>query len=132
MELEDLGKPVRAEQIHQTPLLEKIVAFLGFVLVVWVLAVIVLEAKRFDEKPPEIVIRTEDVIAVAGGYLLRFEAKNQGSSATADLVIEGVNGDEKSQVMFDYIPAHSKREGGLFFSQDPKGAKLRALGYQAP
>jgi uncharacterized protein (TIGR02588 family) len=36
--------------------------------------------------------------------------------------------------VFDYVPGHSVRQGGLFFTRDPRSGHLsvRARGYSAP
>jgi uncharacterized protein (TIGR02588 family) len=41
---------------------------------------------------------------------------------------------EVSSVILDYIPGQSAREGGLFFTQDPRSGNLvlRASGYAKP
>ncbi|MES2745672.1 MAG: hypothetical protein V4655_09595 [Bdellovibrionota bacterium] len=136
MELDDLTKGLRAEQVQSAPLLEKIVALVGVIIVVAVLGILGYEASRREDAVPEIILTKADVKALSEGYWVKILAENKGTSATADLVIEGTvgEGDEKqtSTVTFDYVPAHSKREGGLYFSQNPESLKLRALGYQKP
>ncbi len=136
MELDDLTKGLRAEQVQSAPLLEKIVALVGVIIVVAVLGILGFEASKKDDATPEIILTRADMKALSEGYWVKIEAENKGSSATADLVIEGTVGEgaekETSTVTFDYVPAHSKREGGLFFTQNPERVKLRALGYQKP
>lgn len=136
MNLEDLSEPVRAEQITNTPLLEKFIALLGLLIVLFVLSVTAYEAKTYDDKLPEIEIENKGIVAQKQGFLVKISAKNIGSQATAGLQIEGEIGEgeekETSALTLDFVPAHSVREGGLFFRKNPEGVKLRALGYQKP
>lgn len=49
--------------------------------------------------------------------------------------LTGENGRvEMGETIIDYVPSHSYRQGGLFFSQDPRKypLQLRAKGYAAP
>ena len=41
---------------------------------------------------------------------------------------------EMGETIIDYVLSHSSRQGGLFFSQDPRKypLQLRAKGYAAP
>ena len=73
------------------------------------------------------------------GYLVQFRALNQGGSAAAELTIEGeltgAEGElELSEVVLDYLPPRSGREGGLVFAQDPRAGRLtlRAKSYAKP
>ena len=68
-----------------------------------------------------------------------FQAQNAGGAAAAQVRIEGTlsaggQAPETSSVILDYIPGHSAREGGLFFTQDPQSGNLtlRALGFTKP
>ena len=70
---------------------------------------------------------------------MQFRAFNQGGSAAAELTIEGelISPDgsaETSEAVLDYVPARSSREGGLWFSGDPRAGQLtlRATGYADP
>ena len=89
-------------------------------------------------EPPAIIVEVDNVTSVAGGYRVEFRARNTGGSAGAQVEVEGrLSGggaDETSHVVFDYVPAHSVRPGGLFFTQDPRLGRLsvRARGYSAP
>ena len=49
-------------------------------------------------------------------------------------ILSGGGADETSRVVFDYVPGHSVRQGGLFFTRDPRTGHLtlRARGYSAP
>lgn len=74
------------------------------------------------------------------GYLVQFNALNQGGSAAEGVVIEGqlTRGTESvvetSHTMVDYLPSHSELRGGLFFTHYPRqfDLQMRALGYEVP
>lgn len=129
----------------QTPSpIEWLVAGLGAALVGF--AVVFLLVQVFtsrDQKPPDLVLQAGLPQEVQTGFYVPIRINNQGDETAADVVIEGTlaqNGTangaatETSEFTLDYAPAHSEREGGLFFSQNPQGSQLelRAKGYQEP
>ncbi|MGS7457319.1 hypothetical protein, partial [Mycobacterium tuberculosis] len=86
-----------------------------------------------------IEIKARTFVKTSSGYLVRIKAINKGGSSAAALAVEGTLTDqgqtlENSEMTFDYVPAHSTKEGGLFFDHDPETfeLKLRVLGYQEP
>jgi len=91
-----------------------------------------------DHSPPDIRLEIESVSRRSGGYLVLFTALNRGGSPAEGVVVEARAGDgaaaERSQTTLDYLPAHSRRRGGLYVSTDPSqpGFSLRALGYERP
>jgi uncharacterized protein (TIGR02588 family) len=122
-----------------TPLLEWIVGGLGAALVGGTIAFLVYHALARDQTPPDIRVVAERVLDLQHGYLVQFRAFNQGNSAAAEVGIEGElagrDGDtEVSDVVLDYLPPHSDREGGLVFSRDPRTGQLslRAKGHARP
>jgi uncharacterized protein (TIGR02588 family) len=124
---------------QETPLLEWIVGGLGAALVGGTIAFLVYHALARDQTPPDIRVVAERVLDLQHGYLVQFRAFNQGNSAAAEVGIEGElagrDGDtEVSEVVLDYLPPHSDREGGLVFSRDPRAGQLslRAKGHARP
>jgi uncharacterized protein (TIGR02588 family) len=122
-----------------TPLLEWIVGGLGTVLVGGAIAFLLYHALARDGSPPDIRVAAEQVLDLQGGYLVRFRASNAGRSAAAQVTIEGELAGpdgtiEVSDVVLDYLPPRSDREGGLLFSEDPRNGelRLRATGYAKP
>jgi uncharacterized protein (TIGR02588 family) len=92
-----------------------------------------------DDSPPDVLIRADAVLPVKTGYLVQIRALNQGGTTAAELRVEGtLRGEggsvETSETVIDYVPAHSHRKGGLFFTQDPRQftLQLRAKGYAEP
>jgi uncharacterized protein (TIGR02588 family) len=131
-------EPQRASG-QETPLLEWLVGALGAVLVCGAIAFLVYHALARDRTPPDIRVVAERVLDLQHGYLVQFRAFNQGNSAAAEVGIEGElagpdGNTEMSEVVLDYLPPHSDREGGLVFSRDPRAGQLslRAKGHARP
>jgi uncharacterized protein (TIGR02588 family) len=100
---------------------------------------LVYQAITRSSSPPDIIFNIKSIIKISNGYLVKFQAMNKGNSTAKGLIVEGQlkdgNGDVAvSETTLDYLPSHSKREGGLFFMKDPRQfeLQLRALGYEQP
>ncbi|WP_457089320.1 TIGR02588 family protein [Microvirga sp. P5_D2] len=140
MKSDSTHKDERSSEIAQhTPLLEWIASGIGLLLVVCMLGFIGWQALDDPRSPPAITVEASDVSSVPGGYRVIFQARNAGGAAAAQVRIDGVvstgnQGPETSSVILDYIPGHSAREGGLFFTQDPRTGNLalRASGFAKP
>lgn len=122
-----------------TQLLEWIASGLGLILALCVFGFIGWQALNDPTSAPFISVETTQVNSVAGGYRVNFRARNMGGAAAAQVRIEGTitrgsGSTETSDVVFDYIPGHSARAGGLFFTQDPQAGNLslRATGFAHP
>jgi uncharacterized protein (TIGR02588 family) len=117
-----------------TPALEWIAAAIGLLLTLGVMGVIARDAFNGSaEMAPDIVVSATAVRPSGAGFLLEFEARNLSPITAAQVTIEGtLPGGETGTAVIDYIPGRSVRQGGLFFTQDPRGAALRPLGYQNP
>jgi uncharacterized protein (TIGR02588 family) len=129
----------RAELSESTALLEWIFAISGVVLVLMMLSFIGYNALKEEETPPDIIMKSTAIKANGSGFLMQIEVENIGATTAAALNVEGklMDGDkevEASTLTFDYLPAHSRREGGFFFTKDPRAYKveLRPLGFQEP
>jgi uncharacterized protein (TIGR02588 family) len=121
------------------PLLEWLVAAMGGLLVAATIAYLVYQALWRDEAPPDVRLTAERVLPLRQGYLVQFRAANEGGQAAAQLMVEGeLMGPEgvveTGEATLDYLPPNSYREGGLFFTQDPRRLELhlRAKGYAVP
>jgi uncharacterized protein (TIGR02588 family) len=115
------------------------VAFLGLVLVLAALGFVAYQAVAGDDSPPYVTVHAEAILPLDHGYLVQLRAVNQGGSTAAQVVVEGrLTGEsgrlEMGEAVIDYVPSHSHRKGGLFFSQDPRKhpLQLRARGYAEP
>jgi uncharacterized protein (TIGR02588 family) len=116
------------------------VALVGVLVVLGAMGFLGYEAIVNKTGPPAVTVRADAVHATQGGYLVQIRASNQGGATAAKVLVQGVltnaSGDraETSETLFDYVPAHSSRAGGLFFTQDPHQfqLQLRAQGYVEP
>ena len=124
---------------QEIPPAEWAAAGVGLMIVLAILAFLLMKAVQDPASPPDISIKVVGVEAQQGKYLVRLQVFNNGGSTAAQLAVEGTvapqNGEmQRSQLTLDYVPAHSKRGAGLFFTTDPMKARLevRAIGYQTP
>jgi uncharacterized protein (TIGR02588 family) len=115
------------------------IALLGSALVAGSVAFMLYEAVAGDSSPPDVTLHVDATLQIRNGYLVKFRAVNEGGSTAEGLTIEGVlrNGTdilETSNTVLEYVPAHSERDGGLFFTSDPRQyqLQLRAKGYENP
>lgn len=123
-----------------TPLLEWVASGIGLLLILGLLAVIGREALNHEaEQLPAIDVAAHRVARIPTGFVVEFEAVNRSGGTAAAVEIEGVlkAGEasvETSSAVLDYVPGHSRRTGGLFFTRDPRlhRVEVRALGYQTP
>jgi uncharacterized protein (TIGR02588 family) len=123
----------------QVPWLEWAASGISLLLVLGVLGVIGWQAFEGAAAPPAITVAVETVAAVEGGHRVLFQARNTADKAAAQVEIEGTvstagSAPETSRVVLDYIAGHSARQGGLFFTHDPRSGTLalRATGYADP
>ena len=115
------------------------IAVLGLVLVLGSIGFMLYEAAAGDSSPPDIRVHLDATVQIRNGYLVKFRVVNEGGTTVEGLTVEGVlrNGtaiQETSDTILEWVPAHSEREGGLFFSSDPRQyqMQLRAKGYENP
>jgi uncharacterized protein (TIGR02588 family) len=127
------------EKIDHAPLWMWGIGSLGFVLVIGSIVFMLYEAGRGDNSPPDVIVRMESIEPTRTGFLVMFRAVNQGGSTAAGLTIQGelrsgTESIETSSTTIEYLPSHSERAGGLFFTLDPRQyeLQLRATGYEEP
>ena len=132
------GEIQTGKQAQRVPWLEWLAADIGLVLVLGVFGVIGWQAFNGSGSPPVITVSVESTAPVEGGYQVLFRARNGSSEAAAQVEVEGKvstdGGEEVSRVVLDYVPGHSVRRGGLFFTRDPRSGTfaVRATGFVAP
>jgi uncharacterized protein (TIGR02588 family) len=126
-------------KIKDAPLWMWGIALLGLVLVVGSIVFMLYEAVAGDSSPPDVTVRVDSILPTRNGYLVKIRAVNEGGSTAEGLTVEGElrNGTERietSNTTIEYVPSHSEREGGLFFTLDPQKyeLQLRAMGYEKP
>jgi uncharacterized protein (TIGR02588 family) len=119
--------------------LEWLASAIGLLLVLGVFGVIGWQAVNGATTPPAITVTVESMASVDGGFRVLFRAHNSAGEAAAQVEVEGKlsaagTDTETSRVVLDYIPGHSERQGGLFFTRDPRSGVLavRATGFAEP
>ncbi len=126
-------RPLKAEEVHTLPLLERIVATLGVALVVGVLGFTLFEAFNYEKVAPEISFEVQKLVEQDRGYLVMVRAKNRGAKAATNLWLEGEAKDEEGRkVLIDYLPPHGKHDFGIFFSRKPEDLTFRPLSFELP
>ncbi|MDP1875886.1 hypothetical protein [Phenylobacterium sp.] len=125
--------------LESTSPLEWLIAALGGLLVAAALVYMVVFAIMEPERPPAVTLSVNAISTTPGGYLVSFTAANAGGATAAGLQVSGelLQGEavvETSTSTIDYLPQHSERRGGLFFSANPADHELslRAHGYSEP
>lgn len=129
----------RFAEWRKAPIWERIVAFVGLVILLSVLGFLVYEAIWGEESLPDIVLSADKVQENGDDYVVSFIARNEGGKTAAAVVIRAElvrDGKvmEAAEATLDYLPSHSERRGGLFFVNDPRDGTIRigALGYADP
>jgi len=115
------------------------IAGLGMVLVLGSIVFVLYQAVAGDSSPPDVTVHVDSIVPTRNGFLVKFRAVNDGGSTAEGLTVEGElsNGSElleRSDTTIEYVPSRSEREGGLFFTSDPRQyeVRLRAKGYEKP
>ena len=125
--------------IKEAPLWMWAIGVLGLALVLGSIVFMLYEAVAGDSSPPDVTVRVDSILPTRNGFLVEFRVVNEGGSTAEGLTVEGElrNGTERletSNTTIEYVPSHSEREGGLFFTSDPRQyeLQLRAKGYEKP
>ncbi|MBB3019679.1 uncharacterized protein (TIGR02588 family) [Microvirga lupini] len=129
----------RSGAARHTPWLEWCASGAGLLLTLCIFGFITWQAFDDAVSPPAITVEATNISSIDGGYRVMFQARNAGGAAAAQVRIEGAlssgsHAPETSSVVLDYIPGQSAREGGLFFTQDPRSGNLalRVSGFARP
>lgn len=112
-----------------TPLWEKLVGLAGFILLCAAIGVLLRNAMSVDDSPPLIGFENINITNEDAGFRVAVEVVNSGGTSVSDVEIEGrvtrEDGTlEVSSLRFDYLPAQSRRAGGLFFETNPQIGNL--------
>ncbi len=115
------------------------IGLLGLALVLGSIGFALYEAVAGNSSPPDVTVQVIEILPAQNGFLVEFRVVNEGGTTAAGLTIEGElrNGTEiveASDTTVEYVPSHSEREGGVFFTRDPRQyeLQLRAKGYETP
>ncbi|HEX7121561.1 MAG TPA: hypothetical protein VF178_04255 [Gemmatimonadaceae bacterium] len=119
---------------------EFVVGGIGALLVAGAIGSMLVEAVRAPEHPvPVLMAEVDTVHRTSSGWVAAVTVENGGEATAAEVEVEGMLYDETgmveaSRVTLDYVPVHSRREAGLFFTRDPAGYRLvlRPLGFRRP
>jgi uncharacterized protein (TIGR02588 family) len=129
--------PERKEE--PPPFWEWVVAAIGGVLLLATLAYLFQQGATGETGPPVPAVQVIAVERQAPNYLVRLRVRNGGPATAASLRVVGVLTQdgrevERSETEFQYLPGHSSREAGLFFTRDPGAFRLevRPESYQQP
>jgi uncharacterized protein (TIGR02588 family) len=129
----------RRQNDARIPFWEWVCATIGFVLVAGTVAFLGNEALQGRNRPPDISIRTDEIVSLERGFLVRITAVNHGDRTAASVKVEGelrtdASTVETTEMTFQYVPGRSERKGGLFFVQDPRRLQLVVTprGYEEP
>ncbi|MGE0667231.1 MAG: hypothetical protein AB7O49_11800 [Sphingomonadales bacterium] len=131
-------KRTTREEAARIPLSEWLTAFLGALLVLSVICYTAYLAVTERGTPPDISLRVEQVRPASGGYLAEIAAINRGGSTAAEVTVEAVlragERAETRQLVFDFLPMHSRRSAGMVFRSDPRRhpLELRVLSHREP
>jgi uncharacterized protein (TIGR02588 family) len=127
------------EKLDDAPLWMWGIGLLGLVLVLGSIGFALYEAVVGDSSPPDVTVQVMEILPTQNGFLVEFRVINEGGTTAAGLTVEGELRDgaeivEASDTTVEYVPSHSEREGGLFFTLDPRqyDLQLRAKGYETP
>lgn len=134
-----MAEPEPSKRQRTVSRLEAWVAALGALLVLAALGFLVVRVFTDADEPGGVRLTVQRVQRVEGGWLVRFEAHNEGTATLAGLHVQGrlrlgPVPVETSEAELDYVPGRSRRAGGLYFTQDPARHTLELVprGYQDP
>lgn len=127
-----MAKP--ASRKDPIPALEWVAAALGLLVFLGLIAVLLFEAATSgSDDVPILSAQVEAVTPVPGGHVARIVVVNASGQTAAAVQVEGKLGEETAQATFDYVPGHSRTQGGLMFKGDPtSGIELAVTGYELP
>lgn len=115
------------------------IGLVGLLLVLGSIGFALYEAIAGDASPADVTVEVVKILPAEDGFLVEFRVANEGGTTAAGLTVEGElrNGAEiveASDTTVEYVPSHSERKGGLFFTLDPSqyDLQLRAKGYETP
>lgn len=125
------AKPPRTKARRRAAL-ENAVGVLGAGLAAVTIGFIAWKGFTEADGAPEVSVSVTRIVPQDGVFLAEIEAFNDGNAVAAQLEVEGTlerSGEtvETASTTFDYLPSHSRRRGGLFFSQDPRSGALTVV-----
>lgn len=132
------GSEQQSERDQISPA-EWAVAVFGALIVIALIGFLVYDALRDENQPPLLETSIVSIEPSGGAYLVEFLVQNSGDATAAGVTIEAELRDgsaalETHTTTLDYVPAHSRRAGGVLFARNPAefDLEVRATGYQNP
>ena len=126
-------------KLTEAPLWMWAIGLLGLIFVLGSIGFMLYEAAAGDSSPPDVKLEVLAIHSTENGFLVEFRALNEGGTTAATLTVEGelwsgTQVIETSDTTIEYLPSHSERQGGLFFTQNPEqyDLQLRAKGFEIP
>lgn len=113
------------------PILQWVVAALGLLVTLGVVAAIASEAAAPDA-PPVLSARIVHVETTPLGHVAEVHVRNAGLDTAAAVDIEGRLGLETATATLDYVPGHGHAVAWLRFDADPRAAQVTVKGWSAP
>ncbi|MCW2247538.1 uncharacterized protein (TIGR02588 family) [Azospirillum fermentarium] len=121
------------------PRTEWAAACAGGALLLAAVGYLVWNAALSADSPPDVAAAVVRVDRLDDGWRALVRADNHGGTTAAEVAVVAElsrpgQPPERVTITFDYIPADSRRTGGVFFRSDPAGGTLtvRAIGYRDP
>ena len=117
------------------PILELVLAATSALLIAALVGYLLLLALGSTApRPPDVAVRLAAPERLEHGWLVRFEAANDGDEPVSQLLLELVAGDQRAETLVDFLAARSSVAGGFFLTREPAGGAplARAVGYVEP
>lgn len=125
--------------LSNTPLWEKMVGLMGFVLICFTVAYLVWSAFSNANQPPTIQFSVVKIETLEQQYLVLVDVKNTGDKTASDLLLEArltsADGSMQSATsQVSYLAPSSSQRVGFYFTSDPAKGELNftPMGYQEP
>lgn len=103
----------------RAPVLEWIVAGLGFALVLVALGLILMQGLSGESSPPDLSVERGEARASPNGWVVEVTVRNHGDETAAGVQVRGESGTETAEAELDYVPAHGEAKASLHFEQAP-------------
>ena len=122
-----------------TPILEWVLAAVGVMVAVGIVAYLVFLGLSTGSGPPDLQARAVRTVAQGSSHMVLVEVENVGGGPAAAVVVQGRLFDDGTEVQtseatIDYVPVNSTTDAAIVFSVPPDQfeLQLRVLGYTTP
>lgn len=125
--------------LSKTPLWEKLVGLMGFLLICFTVVYLVWSAFSNTNQSPNIQFSLVKIQSLEQQYLVLVDVKNIGDKTASDLYLEARLSSDigrmlRSTTQVSYLAPSSTQRVGFYFKSDPAQGELTfsPLGYQEP